>query len=158
MCRIDIKSKRSNENMGDTISQAKVMEAFLRATLEYGQEKMAKELTVAVSTLSNKLQPFDNPERRHYLTLWEADNIISLRGDMRPLELLAARHGYLLLPMDAKPDGETFEVEALQDFQALAKYQAEEDPVLSVHRLNELLRELLETHAFRKNNSTVSGR
>lgn len=149
---------QSNEKIRHSISQADIMEAFLKATLEYGQGKMAKELTVAVSTLSNKLQPFDNPERRHYLTLWEADNILSVRGDMRPLELLAARHGYLLLPMDAKPDGETFEIEALQDFQALAKYQAEEDPSLSVHRLNELLRELLETHAFRKNNSGVSGR
>ena len=137
--------------MPGEISQADVMTALLQAVLNYGQKAMAGELDVQVSTLSNKLQPFEHAERRHYLNFWEADNILTHSKDMRPLELLAARHGFLLLPMEARPDAPTFEAEALQDIQALARYQAEEDPVKAVHALNTLLRELLETQAMRKN-------
>lgn len=136
--------------MPGEISQADVMTAFLQAVLNYGQKKMAGEIDVQVSTLSNKLQPFEHPERHHYLNFWEADDILKITGDMKPLELLAARHGYLLLPMEAAPDALTFELEALQDIQALAIYQAEKDHVEAVHALNSLIREVLETHAMRK--------
>ena len=97
-----------------------------------------------------------NEKMNHQIS--QADIILSVRGDMRPLELLAARYGFLLLPMKAIPDGESFEAEALQDFQALAKYQAEENPIERVHRHNDLIRELLETHAIREQLSGVSGR
>ena len=136
--------------MPGEISQADVMTALLQAVLNYGQGKAAEKLDVAVSTLSNKLQPYNNPERRHFLNLWEADDIGTFTGDARWLELLAARHGFLLLPMDAVPDALTLDAEKLQDVQTLAHYQAEEDPVKAVHALNTLLRELLETQAMRK--------
>lgn len=135
--------------MSGEISQADVMTALLKSVLDYGQGKTAERLNIAVSTLSNKLQPYVSPDRRHYLNLLEADEILSLTGDMRGLELLAARHGFLLLPMAAKPDAPSFEAEALQDLQAMARYQSEKDPVEAVHALNALLRELLETHAMR---------
>lgn len=125
------------------------MEGFLKTVLEFGQERAAKELTIAKTTLSNKLQPYDNPDRRHYLNLFEADSILEITGDMRGLELLAAKHGFVLLPVNVTPDAETLDAEKLQDYQALAKCHAEEDPVKCVHRLNATIRELLETHAMR---------
>jgi len=132
------------------ISQSDVMTAFLQAVLDYGQKAMAGELDIKVSTLSNKLQPFKHPERRHYLNLFEADDILTLTRNTRPLELLAARHGFALIPLDAVPDAATAAEEELQDVQRLAEYQREEDPIKRTHRLDALLRDVLETEAKRR--------
>lgn len=136
--------------MGNEISQSDIMRAFLSVSLDYGQERMAGKLDIKVSTLSNKLQPYNHAERRHFLNLWEADDMLRLSGDMRPLELLAARHGYALLPLKATPDAPTLDAEKLQDYVAVAECHAEEDPVKCVHKLNAAIRELMETDAKRK--------
>ncbi len=136
--------------MANEISQSDVMEAFLKTVLDYGQERMSKELIIAKTTLSNKLQPYDNPERRHYLNLFEAISVLSVSGDMRPLEILAAMFGFALLPVKATPDAPTLDAEKLQDYIAVAECHAEEDPVKRVHKLNAAIRELMETDEKRK--------
>ena len=140
--------------MAAAVSQADVMRAFLQVSLDYGQELLAGKLDVKVSTLSNKLQPYDHAERRHYLNLWEADDMLTLGGDMRPLELLAARHGFLLVPMNAVPDAPTLDAEKVQDVQTLAKFQAESDPLRQIHAMNAHIREVLETQTKREEEGT----
>ena len=125
------------------------MGAFRDVVLEHGEADMARRLNIAVSTLSNKVQPYDHEDRRHYLNFYEADSILSLTGDMRPLELLAARHGYVLLPLNALAEASCFEAEALQDVQALVEYHQEKDPLMAVHRLHETIRGMTRTHAAR---------
>lgn len=136
--------------MGKEISQSDVMRAFLCMSLDYGQELMAGKLDIKVSTLSNKVQPYNHAERRHFLNLWEADDMLSLSGDMRPLELMAARHGFALLPLKATPDAPTLDAEKLQDYIAITECHAEEDPIKRVYKLNAAIRELMETDAKRK--------
>ncbi len=144
--------------MRDEISQADIMTAFLQAVLDYGQPEMAAHLNVAVSTLSNKLQPYDSAERRHYLNLWEGDSILSATHDYRALELLAARHGFILLPMSVTPDKATAAEEALQDIQDMAAYQAEKSPVKRVHLMNSLFRNVMETEAKRREEDAKRGK
>lgn len=144
--------------MRDEISQADIMTAFLQAVLDYGQPEMAAHLNVAVSTLSNKLQPYDSPERRHYLNLLEADSILTVKRDYRALELLAARHGFVLLPMAVTPDAATAAEEALQDIQDMTAYQAEKNPVKRVHLMNSLFRNVMETEAKRREEEAKRGK
>lgn len=135
--------------MSNEISQSDIMRAFLSVSLAYGQEIMAGKLDIKVSTLSNKLQPYNHPDRRHFLNLWEADDMLRLSGDMLPLELLAARHGFVLLPLNATPDAPTLDAEKLQDYIAVTECHAEDDPVKRVHKLNAAIRELMETEVKR---------
>lgn len=141
--------------MKDQISQSDIMEAIQRAVLKYGQKRMAGEIDMQVSTLSNKTSPYDGPERRHYLTLWEADDITTKTGDVKWLELEAARHGYMLIPMNVTPDAPTFAAEALQDEIARGEYLKEQDPVKQVHLLHDLIRETMETHALRQRENGI---
>lgn len=134
--------------MKNGISRADILEEFHAAAVRYGgNKKLAGDMDMAPSTLSNKLQAYPGPENRNRLNLGEADDILSITGDMQPLMLLAARFGYLLMPMRAEPDAPTALEEAIQDVQSLAAYQAAKQlPTKErIFRLNTLVKDLMQT-------------
>ena len=141
--------------MKTDISQADIMRAFLQITLDHNQAKMAEKLDVKASTLSNKVQPYDSPERRHYLTVWEADNMMEFSGDLRPLELWAARHGCVLVPLDVVPDAPTFDAEVVQDQVKYAEYITETDPIKQIHKFKEYIVEFFQTHKKRQEENGI---
>ena len=136
--------------MKGEISHADIMKDLRDAVLKFGEAKAAEIVDCAVSTLSNKIQPYDHPERRHFLTLREADKLTERIKDVRWLELLAAKHGFVLLPLDVTSDAATFAGEALQDEIARGKWLEEADPALQVHKFHAYMREIMETHKKRQ--------
>lgn len=115
-----------------------------------GCPEIAARIGTAASTLYNKISPYDSEDRRHYLNINEADEIMKMTGDYRFFKAWAARHDFILLPLKVVPDAPTVEQEKLQDLQSLARYQAASTDMERGFALCDLIEDLLQTEILQR--------
>jgi hypothetical protein len=109
-------------------------------------KQLAAELNKAPSTLYNELNPYPHDGSTAKLGLEDAIRIMDLIGDYTPLNFITHHCGYTLRQSSHDPDGNNFEHECLQGYQAVAQFiqaaqQGEDTSQLRI-RCNTAVKEL----------------